>query len=146
MKVILLQDVAKIGRKGQIVDVPNGYAMNQLIPGKKAVPATGANLKKAQASQAAIAAGAVDVATAFEAAKAALNAGPITITATMNDQDHLFEAVSAEAVVAAAAQSGATITTAMVKFSEPIKSAGEHEVTLVSAEHSAPFVVTVTKA
>jgi large subunit ribosomal protein L9 len=146
MKVILLQDVAKIGRRGEIADVPNGYAMNQLIPAKKAAPATGANLKKAQANQAAVAAGAADLASAFEVAKAALVTGPVTITATMNEQDHMFEAVSAESVVEAAKAAGTTITTQMVKFAEPIKSAGDHEVTLVSGDHSATFTITVTKA
>ena len=47
MKVILLRDVARLGRKGTVADVPTGYAMNQLIPSKSAAPATPENLKKA---------------------------------------------------------------------------------------------------
>lgn len=41
MKVLMLQDVAKVGKKGQIVDVSDGFALNALLPQKKAVPATG---------------------------------------------------------------------------------------------------------
>jgi len=145
MKVILLQDVAKIGTKGSVVEVPNGYAMNSLIPQRKATPATGANLKNAEAKTAAVAQDAADTETAFYAAKEALASG-VSIAATMNEQDHLFEAVSADSVVEAAKVAGATITADMVEFSEPIKAAGEHEVSLVSGDHKATFTVTVTKA
>jgi len=145
MKVILKQDVAKIGRKGEIAEVPNGYAMNSLIPQGKAAPATGANLKAAQATAAASAASSADSMAAFAAAKAALADG-VAIAATMNEQDHLFEAVSIDAIVSAAKTAGATITADMVSIAEPIKAAGDHEVTLTSGDQSATFTVTVTKA
>ena len=41
MKVILLQDVAKIGRRSEVVEVPDGYAQNKLIPKGMAQPAQG---------------------------------------------------------------------------------------------------------
>jgi len=145
MKVILLQDVAKIGIKGSVVDVPNGYAMNSLIPQRKASPATGANLKNAEAKTAAVAQGAADTEAAFYAAKEALASG-VSITATMNEQDHLFEAISADKVVEAAKAAGAIITAEMVEFAEPVKVAGVHEVSLVSGGHQANFAVTITKA
>lgn len=145
MKVILLQDVAKIGKKGEVAEVPNGYAMNSLIPTGKVAPATPATLKQASAKAAATQASAADAAATFTAALATLSSG-ITITATMNEQDHLFEAVSAEAVVEAAAAAGATISADMVQFAEPIKAAGEHTVTLVSGDQSGPVTLTVAKA
>lgn len=46
MKVILIRDVARLGRKSSVVDVPDGHALNFLIPRKMAVPATGDNLKR----------------------------------------------------------------------------------------------------
>jgi ribosomal protein L9 len=46
MKVILLRDVAKIGKRFAIVDVPDGYALNKLIPSKDAEPATTNNIKR----------------------------------------------------------------------------------------------------
>ena len=48
MKVYLLQDVAKLGQKGTVCNVSDGYARNFLFPQKKAVPATPALLKKIQ--------------------------------------------------------------------------------------------------
>ena len=46
MKVILLQDVAKVGKKGEVVDAKMGHARNFQIPNGLAVEATKANLKK----------------------------------------------------------------------------------------------------
>ena len=59
MKVVLLQDVKSIGKKGELVNVSDGYARNFLIPRKLAVPATAENLntmkqqEKAKQAQAA---------------------------------------------------------------------------------------------
>ena len=52
MKVILLQDVAKIGRRFDIVEVPSGYGMNKLIPQGMAKPATPENVKAINAQSA----------------------------------------------------------------------------------------------
>ena len=52
MKVILLQDVAKVGKKGEVVDAKMGHARNFLIPNGLAVEATKANLKKLELQKA----------------------------------------------------------------------------------------------
>jgi len=145
MKVILLQDVAKIGRRHQVVEVPNGYAMNQLIPSKKAEPATPANMKKISKVHADIAANASTVEAEFTAAKAALSTEALVIEADMNEQEHLFQAIHAADVVAAASARGITLTPAMVVFPEVVKSAGEHTITLQHGTHSAPFTINVVK-
>lgn len=49
MKVILQQDVKKLGKKGDIVEVSEGYGRNFLLPRKAAVPATASNLNVAEA-------------------------------------------------------------------------------------------------
>lgn len=45
MKVILLQQIPKVGKKGEVVEVSDGYAANALFPNKKAIPATSKNLE-----------------------------------------------------------------------------------------------------
>lgn len=50
MKVILIADVKKVGQRGSVVTVADGYALNVLIPQKKAVPATPENLKRHEAN------------------------------------------------------------------------------------------------
>ncbi len=52
MQVILLQDVAKIGRRFDVVNVADGYGLNKLIPQGMAKPATPENIKKIKAQSA----------------------------------------------------------------------------------------------
>jgi len=145
MKVILLQDVAKIGRRHEVVEVPNGYAMNQLIPSRKAEPATAVNMKKISKVHASIAANSSNMEAVFNAAKEALQAEPLTIATDMNEQEHLFQAINDGDVVSAAEAKGIAITSSMVGFPEVVKSAGDHTVTLQHGSHSAPFTITVVK-
>lgn len=52
MKVILQQEVKKVGKKGDIIEVSEGYARNYLLPQKLAVPATSTNVNNAQQKKA----------------------------------------------------------------------------------------------
>ena len=51
MKVILLQDVKKMGKKGDVIEASDGYARNYLLPGNKASRITSATIKQIEASQ-----------------------------------------------------------------------------------------------
>lgn len=144
MKIILLQDVAKIGRRYEVVNVPDGYAMNQLIPKKMAEPATPANLKRVEKMNKDKTASAEASAESFKTAVATIEATPITITLEANEQGHLFKAVGADEVVVAAQAVGAMVTEDMVEFSSPIKEVGEHEITLKHNGESAKIAVTVS--
>lgn len=143
MKVILQQDVANIGTKLSVVDVPNGYALNKLIPSGKAVAATEQNLKRVEAHAAKQHASADEQAAKFTAAVAALTKTPATVTAKANEKGQLFQAVTPEQVVAAAATAGAEITPDMVKMPEPIKTVDTHEIELVSGGESATVSLSV---
>jgi large subunit ribosomal protein L9 len=143
MKVILLQDVAKIGSRSEIVEVPDGYAMNQLIPKRMAEPATKANVKRVERLNEHKAAGKEAAVESFETAVATIEATPITITVEANEKGHLFKAISPEEVVVAAQAVGAVITDEMVSFTNPIKEIGEHQVTLTQADQTATISITV---
>lgn len=145
MKVILLQDVAKIGRKGEVTEVSNGYALNQLIPLKKAEAATPANLKKVEKMQTEKAAAAENTEAIFTEALEKLQVSPLLIEAEMNEKEHLFQAVSDTDVVEAAALKDISVSADMVVFAEPVKSAGEHTVSLRSGMHTGTFVILVSK-
>jgi len=145
MKVILLQDVAKIGKRGAIVEVPDGYAQNQLIPKRMAEPATPENLKRAQKASSEKAASAEAEATAFLAAVDALKDKTVTIATDVNEKNHLFKAVSVEDVVVAMAAAGVKMSAQSIRFTAPIKEAGTHEVPLVHGEHVATATITVIK-
>lgn len=145
MKVILLQDVAKIGRRFNVVSVPDGYATNQLIPKKLAVPATPENLKRTLHHNATVAASKEAGETRFAAAVVALADVPITVPAEANEQNHLFQAVHQTDIVAAAVAAGVDIDVQMVKIETPIKSLGKHNVTLIGNKKNHVFSVEVIK-
>lgn len=144
MKVILLQDVARIGKRFSVAEVPDGYALNQLIPKRMAEPATPANLKKIKQREQELAASKEAGNARFTAAKEALAAhGPIEVVAEANEQGHLFKAVHEADVVVAAAAAGIQLESSMVAVPTPIKDLGEHTVLLSGDGETAKFTITV---
>jgi large subunit ribosomal protein L9 len=146
MKVILLQDVAKIGKRSEVVEVPDGYAMNQLIPKRMAEPATAANEKRIQKLQAAATATAEADQAKYEAAAKALQETKLQIAADTNEIGHLFKAVSEGEIAEAAQTAGVAIDEAMVVIGDPIKEVGEHTVSLQRGDAKAEFTIEVVKA
>jgi large subunit ribosomal protein L9 len=144
MKVVLLQDVAKIGRKHAVVEVPDGYAQNQLIPRRQAKPATPENLKAAL-KDAADKKSAADTALAkYERTKEALKDKKIVLQApTKNQQGHLFAAVTKGQVMSALNQVGIIADPAMVEVPGHIKEVGEHEIGLVCGSHESRFIIKI---
>lgn len=141
MKVILLQDVAKIGRRFEEANVPDGYAMNMLIPKGMAQVATPENRKKVAAKKANQAAAQSAGDEAYQEAVTALTTEPLALVAEANEQGHLFKAIKPEEIVEAAKERGLTLVKEQIKIQTPIKSVGSHGVMLAS--HDANTVVTI---
>ena len=129
MKVILLQDVKSLGKKGDIVEVSKGYARNFILPKKLGVEATGKNindLKLQKANQEKIAA--ENLAAANELADQ-LSDKSVEIPMKVGDNGKVFGAVSNKEIAAAAKdQLGLEIDKKKISVDEPIKSLGEHTV------------------
>ncbi len=143
MKVILMQDVARIGKRYEIATVPDGYALNMLIPKKMAQPATPENMKRLQAqkdrvgeSQAAVSASVADV---IEKLKAA----PHAIVMEANEQGHLFQGLKAEHIASSLTEAGMAISANHIELAEPIKAVGEHEVTITDGTVNAKVTFVV---
>jgi large subunit ribosomal protein L9 len=145
MKVILLQDVAKIGRRSQIVEVPDGYAQNKLIPKGMAQPASAVNLKRIERLQAATAASDEADTSKFTNAVAILKDIVVKVPAEINEVGHTFKAISEDEIVSAAKEAGADIDTGMIEIKEPIKSEGEHTIGMMSGKEKAFFKIEVIK-
>lgn len=144
MKVILLRDVARIGKKGSIAEVPDGYAMNQLIPSKSAEPATPQNLKKVERTLKDKAAKVEADQTAFAAAVSSIDAlSDIVLTAPANEKEHLFKAIASADVVQALKELDVDISAFLVSFKEPVKTVGEHSVLLSHAGQTHTFTINV---
>lgn len=145
MKVILLQDVAKIGRRSQIVEVPNGYAMNQLIPKRMAQPATAANQKRIERMQAGVTATNEAVEAKFSKAIEELKGKVIKVEVEANEIGHTFKAISEAEIIESAKSSGVDLDVSMISIKSPIKSVGEHEIELVNGKDKSIFNIEVVK-
>ncbi len=129
MKVILLRDVAKLGRRHSIIEVPDGFALNKLIPQKMAAPATPENVKKVQARADHVEHAIVEKNDSFKNTLTALQGVVITVPVDANAQGHLFKAVKPADVVTALRAAGHVVELDMVK-SQPIKEIGMHQIPL----------------
>ncbi|HMO77755.1 MAG TPA: 50S ribosomal protein L9 [Candidatus Paceibacterota bacterium] len=143
MKVILLRDVAKIGRRHEIAEVPDGFALNKLIPQGDAKAATAANIKsvthlqkKSQQDKEVLIANLKEIAES-------LTKEPLTITAVANAQGHLFKAISENDVATAAKVRGVNIPKDSLVFETPIKAIGEAVVIIKSQGKSFPLTINV---
>ena len=129
MKVILQQDVKGQGKKGQSVEVADGYARNFLFPKKLAVPATADNMNAMRIKERArLAQLERDKAEAIEMAKK-LESCIVKISAKSGGAGRLFGAVTSKEIAEALSeQCGITIEKNKIVQTEPIKTFGSYEV------------------
>lgn len=129
MKVILLQDVKSVGKKGDILDANDGYARNFLLPKKMAVVADAANLnnlKLQKSNEAKVAQEQLEEAQRF--AKE-LETKEVVLTIKAGEGGKTFGSVSSKEIANAfKEQCGVTIDKKKIQLSESIKSFGVHEV------------------
>lgn len=145
MKVILLQDVAKIGKRSDLIEVPDGYALNHLIPKAMAEAATAQNKKRIEKLQAEAESNKDADQARFEAAKTALTEKTIQVPAEVNDKGHAFKAVSEQDIAEVAQAAGIDVEAAMLVVGTPIKEVGEHTVDLVRGDNTAVITIEVIK-
>jgi large subunit ribosomal protein L9 len=132
MKVILLRDVAKIGRQGTVVEVPDGYAQNKLFPNKLAKPANAATIKQVDQVSTKRKEAAADEHKKFTNIVRVLEEHPLQIVAHLNAQGHMFEALKVQALMSAlSTHVGEQVDAKHIKIQAPIKSKGEHTIELV---------------
>ena len=93
MKVILMQNIRNVGKIGEVVNVKPGFGRNFLIPQKKAVSATPANLAKFEAQRADIERAAKEAFDAASARATQLQGKVITILAKTGDEGRLFGSI-----------------------------------------------------
>lgn len=144
MKVILQQDVAKVGRRGETVTVADGYGLNKLIPQGMAVPATVENVKKQAASVAKHQADRELADEKFAAAVSALGESSVSLTVEANEDGKMYQALKVVDIVAAMEAKGVSISVEQIMLKNPIKTTGEHIIELVSGEIVHPVTLAVT--
>jgi len=130
MKVILLKDVEKLGKKGDIKEVADGYARNFLIPEKLAVLANKSDIAKLEAQKEVEAKQAEKELTNYQEIATQMDGLELEIQVKIDEEGKLFGAVNANQISEKLQEKGFEIKKGQVKLEEPIKETGEHEVTV----------------
>jgi len=128
MKVILQQDVSGKGKKGQMVEVAEGYARNYLLPRKLAVLATADAVNTMQLRDKAKKAEDARLKAEAEAVSAKLKNSPVKVTARAGANGKLFGAVTGKEVSdALKEQYGIELAKQKIVLDAPIKAYGNYE-------------------
>ena len=144
MKIVLIQDVPKVGRKNDIKDVSDGYAMNFLLPQGFAETATPKAvtrvelIKKQESDQKKIR---QDL---LLKNFADLKGVRIEMERIANDKGHLFAAIhNVEIITAIKAQTRLDVEAEFLKIKEPIKTVGDHEIEVKIEDKTVTFTLVV---
>ncbi len=144
MKVILMQDVAKLGRRFDIVEVADGRGLNFLIPKGLALPATAENLKNISAKKDKVSADREADDAAFQTAVTHLSDKQVVVVVEANAKGHMFQALKAESIVEALALMGVNVVSSAILIADPIKEIGAHEINLVHGTEKVTVSIEVT--
>ncbi len=146
MKIILLDDVAKLGRRGEVRDVSDGYARNFLIPHKLALTATPGNLKNLGQIKTQQDAKASRIRMDAEALRARIEALACEERRQASEEGKLFGSVTGQDLVDFLARNGITVEKRRIALDEPIKSLGEVNVPIrLHPEVTAQLKVSVVR-
>jgi large subunit ribosomal protein L9 len=128
MQIILQEDVEKLGTRGQLVEVAEGYARNFLLPRKLGLEATAGNLKRLEKMRANFAKKEATEKEAAQKQAEQLAAVSLEFTRKAGENDQLFGSVTSGDVAEALAAKGFEIDKKRIVLAEPIKIMGEYEV------------------
>jgi large subunit ribosomal protein L9 len=146
MEVILKEDVAKLGSRGDVVKVAEGYGRNYLLPRKLAIQASESNKAViVQMKEAAVRRHQKDKADAEKLA-AQLNEVVIQLKRRSGEHDQLFGSVTSSDIATELEHKGFNIDRRKISLDEPIKTLGEHKVSIrLVKDVTAHVKVTVEK-
>ncbi|HEV2289385.1 MAG TPA: 50S ribosomal protein L9 [Candidatus Acidoferrales bacterium] len=130
MEIILQEDVEKLGTRGQVVNVKEGYARNYLLPRKLAIVADASNMKRLEKMRAAFA---KKEATERESAQKQadqLSSVALKLSRKAGENEQLFGSVTAGDIADALKAQGYEIDKRKIQLDVPIKTIGEFPITL----------------
>ncbi len=128
MKIILLDDVTKVGRRGEVREVSDGYARNYLIPKKLALSATAGNLKNLEHIKTQQDAKASRIQADAEALRARIDALVYEDRRQASEEGKLFGSVTSQDVAEFLDKHGVKVERRRIVLDEPIKTLGEFTV------------------
>jgi large subunit ribosomal protein L9 len=144
MKVILLKDVPKLGRKYDVKDVSEGHALNFLMPRGLVTPATESAVKKlTEQKEKDVTEGKIQAELLLKSF-GVLKETTIHISGRANDKGHLFAGIGKETLIAEILkQTHLNLDQESIILDKPIKELGEHKVTVEALGKKAEMTVLV---
>ncbi len=143
--VVLREDVAKLGKTGELVRVKPGFARNFLLPRGYAVSATEGQVNKIEHEKRAALARAVKLRSSAEAIAKTLNGMVLEAGKQAGEDGRLYGSVTTAEISALLAQKNFEIDRKKITIAETIKSVGEYDVTVkLSSDISATLKLKVS--
>jgi large subunit ribosomal protein L9 len=134
MKVLLCEDVTKLGWLGDVVEVSEGYARNYLLPQGLAKVATDASIRAIAEEKTKRAEQRIQESRRQEEAAKTVEGAEAVVAGKANEQGVLFGSVSARQIAANLREQGFEVADEVVQLPEHIKQIGTHAVTLKFAD------------
>ncbi|MDX9827860.1 MAG: 50S ribosomal protein L9 [Spirochaetia bacterium] len=130
MKVILLEHIENLGKKGEIVNVKRGYARNYLVPRDYAIYGTPANMKRLGSIQDELKVAEEKKLAELKNLAEKIASIKLTFVRKVDEQGSMFGSVSENDIVVALKEQGVEIGRAAVQMEHHIKELGDHTVQL----------------
>lgn len=144
MKVILLQDISGVGKKFEVKNVADGYALNFLLPRKLAEAGAPRAILRADKMRAALEVERKVQADLLAKNVKGLEGAVIEISEKGNDKGHLFSGIHKERLSEELKkQKGLDVPPELIELPHPIKTIGEQCVTVKAGEQTAAFTLVV---
>lgn len=128
MKVIMLEDVDRLGKRGAVVNVADGYGRNFLIPRKLALPATDGNLKRVEMESKRWKVKEAKEELDAAAMKAAMESLSLSVTMKSGEGDVLFGSVTSANIADLLEKKGYAVDKRKIELDEPIKRLGDYQI------------------
>ena len=124
MQIVLKEDIDKLGRRGEIVKVADGYARNYLLPLGKALPATAGNLKVIEREKRRYVVRLTKEKEENQTLAARIQALSLTLVRKVGESDVLYGSVTSGDVAESLSKEGIVVDKRRIQLPEPIKSLG----------------------
>jgi large subunit ribosomal protein L9 len=144
MEVILKEDVQKLGHRGDVVKVADGYGRNFLLPRKLAIEATPANRAVIEQMKAAAVRRSVKEKSDAEALAKQFATVHLTFLRKVGERDHLFGSVTSADIAQEMEARGFNLDRRKIQLEEPLKTLGDFDVHIrLHRDIAAPIKVTI---
>lgn len=146
MQVVLLERVEKLGQMGDVVKVKDGFARNFLLPRKKALRATKANIERFEGQRAQLEARNLELKKEAEQVHAKVNGQSFVVLRQAGETGILYGSVATRDIASAMTEGGFSTSRNQVVLDKPIKTIGLHDVRVVlHPEVSATISINVAR-